>query len=769
MSDDDVSLERFALDTLDHPIALFRAVDVPDRARYNSLPDVSLKKSKKELSILFSNTAFHALVPKVSHGLSLSQLAEMLVDRSSRGDFEELFDFSLPRKSGVFVLLGGKHAKIEVSTRRDGAVMRVFEEKLSIPDPGGTSEHPTKNDTHHLDGAFSSVAVMSHEIRTPLFGIMGTLELLSESGLNVSNAEMVRVALVCCEQLSTVINDILDLSKLEENKMTVERVPFSLQRVIQDSMEVVAMSAQRKGIELIYDMFGSTPELPFSRASRHNCSHDAVVDMVLGDPTRVRQILVNVLSNATKFSDSGEVVVRMWQEVNVNEHGEEREFIVISVQDSGVGIAENAKAQLFQPFQQAEASTSRRYGGSGLGLSISKRMASLMGGSMGFESSEGVGSVFYFSFETEVVQHYNGVLVPIFPAQTMSQLKRVLLGVKGSVLRCTLHDLFLAWGFDVVEVTTREAVLEQLTRNHGLSTPTEIRLRHNRSHPSDLLTVALTGKNNSPQQRYRARSSSDNSPRPFALIVVDSRLMGETELSPPNSWEDSRKTSLINLLSPSLPKSSPDPSILEQAENLEIPLLVLEGGRLELPTRIHSMKRPVSPLHLRSSIASIFGFSDTVGHVAAKILQSKTRERMGREMGLRVLVVEDNPLNQKILKRLLSSLGVYNTETAEDGRRAVEMALSEPFDVVLMDVNMPVMSGPEASRMICESTQEQERPSIVALTADVMDESRQKCLDAGMEAFLGKPVNRDHLWDHLCQVSERKRGRMSKMVPVASS
>jgi signal transduction histidine kinase len=233
----------------------------------------------------------------------------------------------------------------------------------------------TKQLEDALDVKSRFLATMSHEIRTPLSGIIGMLTLLSEVATESSHQEMIRIALVCGDQLMAVINDILDLCRLENKRVPLEASSFSLIKMIEESLEVVAFGSEKKGLELIYNV---NPLLP---------------DMITGDPARIRQVMVNLLSNAVKFSNTGDITVTT---IGDKRNNSDVWDIQIAVQDHGIGISDSAKEKLFTPFQQADSSYTRKYGGSGLGLVISKKIVELMGGTLWLESKEGEGSTFFF-------------------------------------------------------------------------------------------------------------------------------------------------------------------------------------------------------------------------------------------------------------------------------------------------------------------------------------------------------------------------------------
>eukprot|EP01114_Cavostelium_apophysatum_P013141 TRINITY_DN3119_c0_g1_i1.p1 TRINITY_DN3119_c0_g1~~TRINITY_DN3119_c0_g1_i1.p1 ORF type:complete len:920 (+),score=244.20 TRINITY_DN3119_c0_g1_i1:120-2879(+) len=265
------------------------------------------------------------------------------------------------------------------------------------------------------------LATMSHEIRTPLSGVLGSLSLLSESALTAEQQSMVNIAQICGEQLLVSINDVLDLLKMEENKMTLENTPFSLRNVLEESLEVVSFDADKKHIELICDV------------------EEEVQETVLGDVTRLRQVCINLVSNAIKFSNGGEVVVSARSEDLM---GESECKITVSVKDRGIGIPEDAQPKIFQPFTQADNTTTRRFGGSGLGLSICKRLIELMGGAIWFESMEGQGTTFYFTIT--VPKNSQSV-----PARRPRSGKRILVVEPNAKMLDLLKRKLEFWGFDV--------------------------------------------------------------------------------------------------------------------------------------------------------------------------------------------------------------------------------------------------------------------------------------------------------------------------------
>eukprot|EP01117_Protostelium_nocturnum_P013259 TRINITY_DN4938_c0_g1_i1.p1 TRINITY_DN4938_c0_g1~~TRINITY_DN4938_c0_g1_i1.p1 ORF type:complete len:866 (+),score=169.76 TRINITY_DN4938_c0_g1_i1:388-2985(+) len=606
------------------------------------------------------------------------------------------------------------------------------------------------------------MAIMSHEIRTPLFGIMGTLNLLSESALMNQDLEMIRIALVCSEQLSAIINDILDFSKMQENKMVIEKAPFSVQQVIQDSLEVVAMEAANKKIELVYDLFDRIPPRISSSWPSASPKEHVIPDSVLGDSTRVRQIMVNLLSNAVKFSSGGEIIVRIrtnpMEFLPAGSHVG-KVMVHFCVEDNGVGIPETARSRMFLPFSQAETSTTRKYGGSGLGLSISKQLAQLMGGDMWFDSQEGQGTMFHFTIAAELLQSFNGTFAPLVPSPTpIDPPKRILLSIENPLLSKVLNEQLTKWGFQVELSSSRDQLIQVMVRQ--MKARNMIPTRGHKSQ-DDCRDKPLT----------RLRSSSESSASglfPFQLLIVDSSHLVagmESNKSPGpawTSWDFAMKSSLIGLIQASSPKKEESRSpeaihddALIKAELLDMNVICLDGvGIKDLPSRVKVLKKPIQVHVIKGALLEIFGLSKASEEISAQIAQNRLREKRGQELNLSLLVAEDNPLNQKVIKRILASLGIFDVDIVGDGLQAVQAIKNKKYDVVLMDVQMPVMGGIEASFTIQTEVPPEMRPVIVGLTADVQEENRLTCTSSGMSYFMAKPVNRDLLWENLLEIAQ---------------
>ena len=596
-------------------------------------------------------------------------LAERIVAGTRAGGFQGDI-LNVTRQGEAFwvalrtsILLRDGAAAGYVSISRDISERKRVEEELTAA--RDAAEAASRAKTEFL-------ANISHEIRTPMNAVIGMAGLLLETSLTPEQQDYVETIRTSGDTLLTLLNDVLDFSKMESERLELESRPFSLRDAVEDSFDLVAPAAAAKGLDL---SFRIEPSIPAT---------------LEGDVTRVRQILLNLLSNAVKFTPCGEIVLR----ASSQPMSDRKRKVEIVVHDTGIGIPQGRLDRLFESFSQVDPSTTRRFGGTGLGLAICKGLAERMGGGISVSSEPSRGSMFRVT-----------LVAPEGPPPTISEAmpgvgrlvgQRVLLVDDAPGSRETLAETLSSWGM-VVRATA------------------------------------------SPQEAL--------------------------------SWIEAKEPFDVGLLDEEMPEL--DGRRLAEAIRLtrdadELPLvLVTSRGRRAGGTRglfVATLARPVRPRSLTSALAGLR--DDSVSRRRRRGASPALPSDLARTHPLRILLAEDNVVNQKVALSYLSRMG-YAAAVALTGREALEAVRRESYDVVLMDVQMPEMDGFEATRRIRALDPGEAGPWIIAVTASAMTGDPEKCLAAGMNDYLSKPVRVDELAAALRRAPRRtRRGPVFTLPPV---
>jgi signal transduction histidine kinase/FixJ family two-component response regulator/HPt (histidine-containing phosphotransfer) domain-containing protein len=644
--------------------------------------------------IVYDCPASSILVDAIQHLFRRSRVALIVLaeDASTLEKFETLdvynYDYLLKPCDPADLAV-----RIRTGLRRKDQIDALLQSNEELKAARAAAEESARGKAEFL-------ANMSHEIRTPMNGVIAMTALLLQTQLHHEQRDFVETIRSSGESLLTIINDILNFSKIQSGKLELEHRPVDLRACVEEVLDLLATKAAEKNLTLYYDFEPSTPEF------------------VMGDVTRLRQILVNLISNAIKFTSAGDVSVHVRANPlrkpphkanvpNADSHPSEVRTngwfeVQFSVRDTGIGIPAEKLHKLFQSFSQMESSTTREYGGTGLGLAISKGLVELKGGEMWVESSPGSGSVFHFKVPFPRIATLE--TRDLNSAHPRLKGLRALIAEPNAAVRGLLLRYTSSWGMQISETSNRSSAIELLRCGQRF----------------DALLIELS------------TSASDD----FTNLASDLR---------------------------------------KQAGQAPLILLTTRTVHSEhLPARTQFIAKPLKPQSLRTALLQVIDGGQPAARSEAAAVPKLDNSLAGR-LPLRILVADDNLVNQKVASRLLQQMG-YKADVANNGLEVLQALDRKPYDVILMDVQMPRMDGLEATRQI-RSRQAEPVPRphfdqpimIIAMTANAMHGDREKCVGAGMNDYVPKPVRPEALQTALEKFPTLSSGQTASKTPNSDS